>query len=125
MLYSFVNNEYFIIFHDLINHYLSYLENEALIAVNLDNSVVEVIKNNLEIVKNEIEKTYSDSLYSNLDKKFISTYNETLNIETESILDLINRNKEIQISEMGDLFTLEPENKSPDRKSTRLNSSHT
>ena len=95
---------------DLINHYLSYLENEALIAVNLDNSVVEVIKNNLEIVKNEIEKTYSDSLYSNLDKKFISTYNETLNIETESILDLINRNKEIQISEMGDLFTLEPEN---------------
>jgi len=106
------NKEKFIIDvkDSLIKDYLSFLENEPMIEKNFDDSIVKLIKNSLNIAKNDIEATYIDSLYSNLNKKFISTYNETLNKETENILDLINRIKEDQISEMGDLFTLEPEN---------------
>ena len=94
----------------LLKYYLSYLENEAMIALNFDDSIVKMINNNLNIVKNDIEATYFDSLNSNLNKKFISIYNETLNKETENIMDLINRIKEDQFSEVGNLFTLEQEN---------------
>ena len=94
----------------LLKYYISYLEDEAMIALYFDDSIVKIIKNSLNIVKNDIEATYFDSLNSNLNKKFISEYNETLNKETENIIDLINKIKDDQISEMGNLFTLEQEN---------------
>jgi hypothetical protein len=81
-----------------------------MISTNFDDSIVKMIKDNLKISKTDIEASYIDSLNSNLNEKFITTYNETLNKETESILFLINSIKDDQMSEMGNLFTLEPEN---------------
>ena len=95
---------------NLINNYIEFMKNDALISMSFDNKIRQILNNGLNIVKNDLESNYVNILQSYLNEMFINSYNQTLNKETDNILNLFKEKRDYLIGELSDLFKLEPEN---------------
>ena len=95
---------------NLINYYIEFMENDAILSMDFSESIKKILNNNLKEVRNDIESEYVNILKKYLDEKFIFSYNEELNYETEELINLINDYKNSLMIETDELFILEPEN---------------
>ena len=86
------------------------MENEAFISYSFSQNIRNILNENLNYVKPDIENEYINILNYYLNNKFINSYKNTLNDETEKIINLINDYRNTLMIEMGDLFVLESEN---------------
>ena len=103
---DFINNSK----DDLINKYITFMENEAFISMNFNDNIIQLIKKNLYNAKPDIQNEYINILNYYLNEKFIYSYNKTLKDESDNLINMINDYKNQLNIEMDDLFVLESEN---------------
>ena len=95
---------------NLINRYISFMENDAMISMSFNQNIIQMINNNLKSIKNEIVDEYVNILNYYLKEKFINLYTNKINEESEKLIDLVNDYRNQLIQEIDDSFTLETEN---------------
>ena len=96
---------------NFIKNYLKFVENSEDFVINFDKNITDIIKDNLNMIKTDIEKDYSNVLNSYINQNFIFPYSETINKKTEEVIEYIKENQERVRNELNDsLFTIEPEN---------------
>lgn len=67
----------------LINDYIEFMINDAFLSASFSESIRQILNDNLNSVRKDIETEYVNILKYYLNEKFIVSYNEELNKETE------------------------------------------
>ena len=87
-----------------------YLKESDFIKSNFNSRLLERIDYNLEKIMDDLDKKYQDSLEKYLKEKFISSFNEILEIKTEEMLSVFYSEKNKLMQKFDELFSSKEDN---------------
>ena len=91
----------------IIDQYISYLKNDAVISQSFNNKVLEKINDSLTVNIHEMGNNYEKMLEKYLKEKLISSYTKLMNDKTNDMIRFVNEKKVTLKSKLDDLFSLD------------------
>ena len=92
---------------NIMEKYMSYLQEDVSIQSAFKKIVLDSINSNLILMQPEMEKTYQNMLDKFLREKLINSYTKVMNDKTKEMVKLVNEEKEKLKSKLDDLFSLD------------------
>ncbi len=93
----------------IINHYKSMIETDIFIESNSNELINKKIKENMNLIQNEIEKDYISVMNKYFKEQLIPSYTNIMNTKTNEMIETIKNNKELLQIELEDIFQIEPD----------------
>ena len=90
----------------IINKYMSYLQNDAIISISFNKNIMTKINISLATLVPEMGNNYIKALDIYLKQRLISSYKKTLEDKTNEIINYVQGKKEDLKSQIGDFFSL-------------------
>ena len=94
---------------NIINTYFSFIRNDETIENSFNSVIVQKIKENLEGVRNNLEKEYTNLLNIYLKENIVLSFSEIMNEKTSEMIQTVDEQKELIKLYIDGLFTLAPE----------------
>ena len=76
---------------------------------NFNELISQKVKENMNLIQDEIEKDYTSILNKYFKEEFIISYTNIMKIKTDEMIQVIENNREILKINIEDLFTIEPD----------------
>ena len=92
---------------NIMEKYMSYLQEDVSINNAFKKIILERIDDNLIQMQPEMEKNYQNMLDKYLRERLIDSYSKIMNDKTNEMIKLVNQQKEILKSKIDDLFSLD------------------
>ena len=90
----------------IINKYMSYLQNDAVISISFNDNILRKINMSLASLMPEMGNKYIEILDIYLKQRLISSYKKTLEDKTNEIINYVEEKKEDLKSQIGNFFSL-------------------
>ena len=92
---------------DIMNRYLSYLQEDVHIKNSFDKTVLDCIDDNLSEMQPDLGKNYLKMVESFFKEKLLNSYTNYMNKKTDEMVKAIIKEKEILIAQIDDLFSFD------------------
>jgi len=92
---------------DIMNKYLSYLQEDVHIKTSFVQTVIDLIDDNLAEMQPDLSKNYLKLVESFFKDKLLNSYTSYMNKKTDEMIKFVNNEKEILIAYLDDLFSFD------------------
>ena len=93
----------------IIRRYKTMIETDASIESNFNELIIDKIKQNINLVQDEIEKDYTLLLNQYFKNQLIKSYTDVMNSKTNEMIRTIKNEREQLKINLDDLFTIQPD----------------